>query len=129
MGEEKELPKVFAIDNEPGESFEIGTLAKIELAEDRIMSDDTSFANLGESIEAECVVKIKTIKKKRFIKLLMAKGYQKNEAIIMHEEYRKQGYLRSILGLELFVSMYEFIKKEMEGLSTGKVIGIYGEYK
>ena len=130
MGEEKEPPRVFAVNQDTGESFEIGRLVEpLEITEDglegKIIPEDELFKT--EGIEAECTITIPRIKKKRFIKLLMAKGYQRNEAIKMHEEFRKHGYLRSRFYLEIFVSMYEFTKKEMKGQSKGEVVGIYGK--
>ncbi len=130
MGEEKEPPKVFVVNQDTGESFEIGRLVEsLEITEDglegRIIPGDKLFK--AKEIEAECTITIPRIKKKRFIKLLMAKGYQRNEAIKMHEEFRKHGYLRSRFYLEIFVNMYEFIKKEMKGQVQGKVVGIYGK--
>ena len=118
MGEEKEITKVFAVNQDTGESFEIGRLVEpLEITEDgleeKIIPEDKLFKT--KEIEVECTINIPKIKKKRFIKLLMAKGYQRNEAIKMHEEFRKHGYLRSRFYLEIFVSMYEFIKKEMKG--------------
>ena len=114
MGEEKELPTVYAIDEETGESFKIGEIIDLpRLETGGIVEKDKCFIaeELKEGIEAEFSIKIKTIKKKRFIKLLMSKGYQRNEAIKMHEEYKQRGLLRSRIGLELFVDTYNALKE------------------
>lgn len=44
-----------------------------------------------------------TITKKRFIKLLMSKGFQRNESIKIHQEYMKNHKYRSRIGLEAYL--------------------------
>ena len=103
MGNEDiDLKRLFAIDKKTGKKFEIG-MAKLEpggiKCEEPIIFE--------EPIESwECAVQIKTIKKKRFIKLLMSKGFQKRDAIKMHEIYKIRYGLRSLIGLELFVATW-----------------------
>lgn len=47
----------------------------------------------------ECSLTVKTITKKRFIKLLMAKGIQRNNAVKMHEKYKESYGTRSYFRL------------------------------
>ena len=46
------------------------------------------------------------MKKKRFIKLIMSKGYQKNEAYKMHQEYMKKYKSRTLIGFTIFLESY-----------------------
>lgn len=100
MGDDKLDSMLYAIDRETGEKFAIGKttsrLTDVEI-------ENNSIANLGETLEAEMIINLKTITKKRFIKLLMSKSYQRNEAIKIHKEYMKKYKVRSRIGLEFFI--------------------------
>ncbi len=112
MGEEIKPITLYAIEKETGESFEIGKQVEpVDLVEEWTIEDDKQLIDLDTSMEVK--FHIKKIKKKRFIKLLMAKSYQRNEAMKIHEEYMKEGYLRNRLGLELFVKIMEEQKANM----------------
>lgn len=77
------------------------------MGDDKIDAMLYAIANLGETSEAEMIINLKTITKKRFIKLLMAKGYQRNHAIKLHEKYMEKYKLRSRIGLEFFIATRE----------------------
>ena len=49
----------------------------------------------------------KTITKKRFIKLLMGEGIQRNDAIKMHEMYMKEHSMRTKLGFAINLDIYK----------------------
>lgn len=51
------------------------------------------------------IIRLKTIKKKRFLKLLMSKGYSRNEARIIHNKYIKKHKERTILGMDSFLEL------------------------
>ncbi len=71
---------------------------------------------IGESENIECAIIPKKIKKKRFIKLLMSKGVQRNEANILHKEYMKLGRPRSEIGMLFFmVALTMELEKEIKG--------------
>ena len=60
----------------------------------------------------------KAITKKRFIKLLMGMGHQRNEANKMHQEYMKLNKLRTEIGLIFFEMFYDVepkFKLQIEG--------------
>ena len=50
----------------------------------------------------------KVITKKRFIKLLMSKGFQRNDATKIHKEYMQKYKHRTRIGLEMY-----FISKDI----------------
>ena len=119
MGEDSELSTLFyAI---VGSDEEMKPLGKTELnlideesknpkyAEGGIKNKCVAFAEVGEngfSGELELIVTPKTMKKKRFIKLIMSKGYQKNEAYKMHQEYMKKYKSRTLIGFTIFLESY-----------------------
>lgn len=51
--------------------------------------------------------KLKTITKKKFIKLLMGEGIQRNDAIKMHEMYMKEHSMRTKLGFAINLDIYK----------------------
>ena len=107
MGDDALDSMLYAINCETGEKFLIGKgIAEIP----KIAPGGNTFKEpiiFEEPVESfECTVQIKTITKKRFIKLLMAKGFQRNYAIKMHEIYKNIYGSRSRLGLELFVETW-----------------------
>ena len=81
----------------------------------------------GES--GEYSLTAKTITKKRFIKLLMAKGIQRNNAVKIHEKYKKSYGTRSAFGLEMFVILNEtFVKPNKLEIVIGNTT-IIAKYK
>lgn len=51
------------------------------------------------------IIRLKTIKKKRLLKLLMSKGYSRNEAITIYNKYMKKHKQRTILGMDSFLEL------------------------
>lgn len=115
MGENLIDSILYAINNETGEKNMIGKgitkfpkIPKLEipkLAPGGIIDKEPVLTG-GYRCSSNFTIKLKNIKKKRFIKLLMSKGYQKNKALEMHKEYMKLHTSRSRIGLELFVMTY-----------------------
>ena len=66
----------------------------------------------------------KTITKKRFIKLLMSKGFQRNQAKKMHQEYIRKYKYRTQLELEIFTSLYDLKVGEIKVFVGGKEVNI-----
>lgn len=96
----------YAINTKTGEKTEIGKGSTIpESAPGGMDFKDVVFEEFVGAEEIE--VKLKTITKKRFIKLLMGMGYQRNEANIMHEEYMKMNKFRTELGMIFFEAFYK----------------------
>lgn len=79
----------YAINGSTGEMKPLGetTIEIPELASGGII--DEKISDIGETGGIEIPLNPKTITKKRFIKLLMGKGHQRNEANKMHQEYMK----------------------------------------
>ncbi len=74
-----------------------------------IKNECVAFAEIGEeeySGELNLIVMPKTMKKKRFIKLIMSKGYQRNKANKMHQEYMEKYKYRTMIGLMVFLECY-----------------------
>lgn len=119
MGEDSKLSTLFyAI---VGSDEEMKPLGKTELnlideeskipkyAEGGIKNKCVAFAEVGEngfSGELELIVTPKTMKKKRFIKLIMSKGYQRNKANKIHQEYMEKYKYRTMIGLMVFLECY-----------------------
>lgn len=104
MGEDVQNAKLYAINKETGEEIELGTI--LETAELETAETGNSYSeieNINE-FEADLEVVIKTISKKRFIKLLMGKRIQKREAIKIHNIFMKRYKHRTEIGLELFIN-------------------------
>lgn len=119
MGEENKPSLVFySIDGETGEMKELGKVESIsEVGEvEPIKSENIDFDNFGEEICGDATVTImpKPITKKRFIKLLMGNGYQRNEAIKMHREYMSIHKVRTKIGLILFEIFYTADESKIE---------------
>lgn len=129
MGDDTINSMVYAINKETGEEFAIGGIVEIpKLAPGGIVDCESPIGTLAEDTEGEITVRLKTIKKKRFIKLLMAKGYQRNEAIKIHKEYMNEHRLiRSRLGLELFVITYNTEPNEVKVFVEGKETNVNGK--
>lgn len=99
----------YAINGSTGEMKPLGetTLEIPELAPGGI--ENNELASLGKVInetEIEIPIIPKTITKKRFVKLLMGMGYQRNEANKMHQEYMKLNKFRTELGMTFFEMFY-----------------------
>lgn len=116
MGEDQKTGAIFySIDGSTGEMKPLGEgrlvempkFANGELEEEKYMD----LAKLGEGANFECTIVPKTITKKRFIKLLMSVGYQRNEANKMHQEYMEKHKIRTKIGMICFEIFY---KQEME---------------
>lgn len=99
---------VYAIDNKIGNILKIGKAQTIQLAPGGMFDDPNNKIFVGENDEKslDCIVKLKTITKKRFIKLVMAQGYQRNDAIKIHNDYMKKYNSRNRLCLMFFVASY-----------------------
>lgn len=77
----------------------------LKLAPGGLINKNETILTGGHSFE--CVVKLKTITKKRFIKLLMARGIQRNDAIRKQKEYIKRYKNYNKLAMEVFLSIEE----------------------
>lgn len=111
MGEENKSSVVYySLNEETGEMKKLGKISSISECEEikPSESENIDFGNLGEGSNEEATVTIipRTITKKRFIKLLMGHGYQKNQAIRMHEEYMSTNKVRTKIGLMIFETLY-----------------------
>ncbi len=113
MGEDQKLNAVFySIDGSTGEMKPLGSIASMpKILDEKLEEKYMGLANLGEGATFECTIVPKTITKKRFIKLLMGMGYQRNEAYEMHQEYMERYKSRTKLGMICFEAFY---KKELE---------------
>lgn len=107
MEDKKVKSRLFAVNKETGEEIEIGrqvacipTLAKGGALEESM----NKRADIGESLQIECMIALKTITKKRFKKLLMSYGFQRNQAEIIHQEYMKLGRPRTKIGMLLLIT-------------------------
>lgn len=129
MGDDVLDSMLYAINKETGEEFAVGGITKIpKLAPGGIVNDIEPVSNLGDDFEAEITVRLKTITKKRFIKLLMAKGYQRNDAIKIHKNYMDEHkFIRSRLGLEIFVIKQNIESKEFKVIVEGKEVNVNGK--
>lgn len=79
---------------------------------------DEKILDVGEIGEIEIPLNPKTITKKRFIKLLMGMGHQRNETNKMHQEYMQLNKLRTEIGLiffEIFYGVEPKFKLQLEG--------------
>ena len=108
----------YAINGSTGEMKPLGeTIIEIpELAPGGIV--DEKISDIGETEEIEIPLNPKTITRKRFIKLLMGMGHQRNEANRMHQEYMELNKLRTEIGMiffEMFYNVEPKIKLQIEG--------------
>lgn len=105
---------IYAINKETGEEFAVGGVVEMPRLAPGGVLKDTNEPIILTGGSCECVVSLKTITKKRFIKLLMARGYQRNDAIKLHEKYMNEhGSVRSRLGLEIFI-IKQHIERKVE---------------
>lgn len=103
------LSNIYAVDNDTGKA----ALLKVpKISKGGYVDNYYVDKSLGDSFE--CTIKLTTISKKRFIKLLMGEGFQRNEAILMHNAYMKEHNTRTMLGFVIFKETYwiEYYKKE-----------------
>ena len=108
MGDDSIDAMIYAINKETGEKTKIGKGCELpKLAPGGIGFKDVFFEEFIGKEEIEIAIKPKTITKKRFIKLLMGMGYQRNEANKMHQEYIKHNKFRTELGMTFFEIFYK----------------------
>lgn len=117
MGEENKTSVVcYSLNGETGEMKELGKISSIsEVKVGKATGEKNEcvgFCNVGANQTGELTLEVmpRAIKKKRFIKLLMGMGYQKNEAIKMHSEFIKKYKFRSVIGLICFEMDYRIGK-------------------
>lgn len=117
MGEENKTSVVcYSLNGETGEMKELGKISSIsEVKVGKATGEKNEcvgFCNVGANQTGELTLEVmpRAIKKKRFIKLLMGMGYQKNEAIKMHSEFMKKYKFRSVIGLICFEMDYRIGK-------------------
>lgn len=109
MGEENKPSIVcYSLNGETGEMKELGKITSISEAKVGKATGEKNecvgLYNVGANQTGELTLEVmpRAITKKRFIKLLMGMGYQKNEAIKMHNEFMKKYKFRSVIGLFCF---------------------------
>lgn len=107
----------YAINGSTGEMKPLGETIEIpKLAPGGIIDETMQFEELEEGIEIPIIPK--TITKKRFVKLLMGMGHQRNEANKMHQEYMELNKLRTKIGMIFFEMFYKVepkFKLQIEG--------------
>jgi len=105
MEDKKVKSRLFAVNKETGKEIEIGNTAlSIPEVSPGGRIEEPMNASFGESVQVECMIVLKTIKKKRFKKLLMSYGFQRNQAEIIHQEYMKLGRPRTKIGMLLLIT-------------------------
>lgn len=116
MGEDQKIDAIFySIDGSTGEMKPLGEGQPIEIP--KLTSGGLEkekyidLAELGEGATFECTIVPRTITKKRFIKLLMGMGYQRDTANKMHQKYMEMYKSRTKIGMICFEAFY---KQEME---------------
>lgn len=104
--------RLFVVNKETGKEIEIGStgLSIPEVSPGGRIEKPMN-ANLGESVQVECIIAPKRIKKKRFKKLLMSFGFQRNQAEILHKVYMESGRPRTKIGMLLLI---EILIRELE---------------
>lgn len=86
---------IFIKDEESGEMLELGNVEKLELEEIQIEHESINFGvnYVRYPQEVSVSYKLKTISRKKFIKLLMAKKIQRNAANELAKYFlKKRGY-------------------------------------
>lgn len=131
MGEEINNNKIYFKD-EDGNMEEIGTVKGLELADYEIEDNKMFFKNFNDSIEFEFTIDMKAqiqkyrkrlgyniLKPKRFKKLLMSIGFDKNEAEWINENFKfygKHRYERFINGYkDLVPGIKKYINEYLGG--------------
>lgn len=118
MGEDIGPYKLFmkSVD-EDGEYKEVKTTPSkpviIEFADGGKIPDSSNLAMIGESAELEATITLKTMRRKRFIKLLMSYGIQRNEAYRVAMEYRKKGIPFTTIAIILYVAKKRKERREI----------------
>lgn len=109
MGENQKLNTVFySIDGSTGKMKPLGSIASMpKILDEELEEKYIGLDNLGEGATFECTIVPKTITKKRFIKLLMGVGHQRNEANKMHQKYMEEYKSRTKIGMIIFEIFYE----------------------
>lgn len=112
MGENQKADTIFySIDGTTGKMKPLGQGQLVEMPKfangGLEEENDMELAKLGEGATLEGTILLKTITKKRFIKLLMGMRYQRNEANKMHQEYMKVYKSRTKLTMMCFESFYK----------------------
>lgn len=95
---------IYIKDNESGETLELGNVGKLELEEIQTEHESYNFGTnyINHPQEVSVSYRLKTISKKRFIKLLMARKIQRNAANELAKYFlNKRGYY-SYIDLFLF---------------------------
>ena len=95
MGDDKIIKpaRLVMIDKDGNESEIYGTINEIKVEPETVERDDTLFDDRVTSVKnysSECSFEIKSITRKRFIKLLMAQGIARNGAKDIAEYVRKK---------------------------------------
>lgn len=114
MEEDKLNNAIYMIDKETGQEIKIGStgLYVPKLAKGGVLyKEPMTKVDIGENEQLGCLIKIKTITKKRFKKLLMSFGIPRNNVNIFYEAYMELGQPRSLLGMIIFLSR---IKKGLD---------------
>lgn len=89
------------IQDEDGEYKELGQAKPIEFSKVLNEEDDNIFNDLFKETIFECKISIKRYKKKRFKKLLMSYGIERNLAEICSKIYpRNHIYLKQLGGIQ-----------------------------
>lgn len=114
MEEDQKINAIFySIDGTTGKMQPLGQLVEMPkfanegLEEEKYME----LAKLGEGATFECTIVPRTITKKRFIKLLMGMGYQRDTANKMHQKYMDMYKSRTKIGMICFEALY---REELE---------------
>lgn len=122
MGDDTIDAMIYAINKETGEQLAIGRGCELpKLAPGGLEFENVFFEEFIGEDEIEIAVMPKTITKKRFIKLLMGMGYQRNEANKMHEEYMKLNKFRTELGMTFFEIFYNTETKIKLGIGDEEI--------
>lgn len=95
MGDDKIIrpARLVMIDKDGNESEICGTVSKVTVEPETVERDDTLFDDRVTSVKnysSECSFEIKSITRKRFIKMLMAQGIARNGAKDIAEYVRKK---------------------------------------
>lgn len=107
--------------------FENAIINEIKAIPNEVKLDDTledCKSTTVKDYNYEFSIDLGRMTRKRFIKLLMAKGFQRNQAKRMHQEYIRKYKYRTQLNLEIFTSIYDFKVGEIKVFVGGKEVNI-----
>lgn len=95
MGDDKIIrpARLVMIDKNGNESEICGTVSEVTVKPEIIERNDTLFDDRATSVKnysSECTLSIRTITRKRFVKLLMSRGIARNGAKDIAEYVRKK---------------------------------------